>query len=96
MLLDAYDEDKVAMVVTIAWSIWSNQNEVRHGGIKKNEEALVQWSSQYLAEYKSANCLLELSPMVQVVGWSPPPSTRYKINVDGIVFKTQKSAGVGS
>ena len=95
MLLDAYDEDKVAMVVTIAWSIWSNQNEVRHGGIKKNEEALVQWSSQYLAEYKSANCLLELSPMVQVVGWSPP-SARYKINVDGMVFKTQKSAGVGS
>ena len=27
--------------------------------------------------------------------WTPPPHTRYKINVDGIVFVAQKSAGIG-
>ena len=27
--------------------------------------------------------------------WSPPPSTRYKINLDGAVFKAQKSVGIG-
>ena len=29
------------------------------------------------------------------MGWSPPPSTRYKIYVDGAVFKTRKSTGFG-
>lgn len=84
----------MAMVVTIAWSIWISRNEVRHGGTKKTGEAIVKWSSQYLAEYRSANCPLELPPRTQVVRWSPPPMARYKINVDGAVFKTQKSAGV--
>ena len=27
--------------------------------------------------------------------WTPPPSDKYKINVDGVVFKDQKAAGVG-
>ena len=27
--------------------------------------------------------------------WTPPSPARYKINVDGAVFKEQKSAGVG-
>ncbi|XP_023897130.1 uncharacterized protein LOC112009010 [Quercus suber] len=33
--------------------------------------------------------------MPRVVGWSPPPSMRYKVNVDGAVFSAQKCAGVG-
>ncbi|XP_075645647.1 protein neprosin-like [Castanea sativa] len=31
----------------------------------------------------------------QVVGWSPPTRPRYKINVDGSVFSTLESVGVG-
>ena len=27
--------------------------------------------------------------------WSPPPTARYKMNLDGTVFKAQKSARVG-
>lgn len=27
--------------------------------------------------------------------WSPPPPSCYKINVDGVVFATQKMVGVG-
>nr|POF00456.1 putative disease resistance rpp13-like protein 1 [Quercus suber] len=56
---EEYDEEKVATVVTIAWSIWANRNEVRHGGTKKTAEALVKWSAQYLAEYRSANTSTE-------------------------------------
>lgn len=44
LMPDSYDEDKVAMVVTIAWSIWFNRNEVRHRGSKKSGVALVQWT----------------------------------------------------
>ena len=38
---ESFDEEKVAMLVTIAWSMWSNQNEVRHGGTRKMLKALV-------------------------------------------------------
>ncbi|XP_065616449.1 uncharacterized protein LOC136061925 [Quercus suber] len=31
----------------------------------------------------------------QTVAWAPPPASRYKINVDGAVFKSQRTAGVG-
>ncbi|XP_065636023.1 uncharacterized protein LOC111983043 isoform X1 [Quercus suber] len=95
MMLEEYDEDKVATVVTIAWSIWANRNEVRHGGTKKTGEALVKWSAQYLAEYRSANVSTEPAPRSQDVRRSPPPTASYKMNMDGAVFKTQKSAGVG-
>ena len=27
--------------------------------------------------------------------WSPPPPARYKINLDGLVFKAQKAVGIG-
>ncbi|KAL0016523.1 hypothetical protein SO802_003592 [Lithocarpus litseifolius] len=95
IMVEEFDEDKVATVVTIAWSIWANHNEVRHGGIKKTGAALVKWSAQYLDEYRGANSSPEPVPRSQDVKWSPPPRTRYKINVDGAVFKMQKSAGVG-
>ena len=95
MMLEEYDEDKIAVVVTIAWSMWTNRNEVRYGGTKMTGEALVKWSAQYLEEYRCANSLPELVPRSQEVRWSPPPTARYKLNVDGAVFKTQKTAGVG-
>ncbi|XP_075673787.1 uncharacterized protein LOC142643131 [Castanea sativa] len=44
---------------------------------------------------RSANYPLELPLRTQVVRWSPPPTARYKINMDGAVFKTHKSPGVG-
>lgn len=52
-----------------------------------------------MTEYRSANypleLPLELSPRTQVMRWSPLPTVRYKIKVDGAVFKTQKSARIG-
>ena len=33
--------------------------------------------------------------MPRVVGWSPSPSARYKVNFHGEVFSSQKCAGVG-
>ena len=95
MMLEGYDEDKMATVVTVAWSIWTNRNEVHHSGIKKTSEALVKWSAQYLAKYRNANFRSESVPRNPTVRWSPPPTARYKLNLDGAVFKEQKSAGIG-
>lgn len=95
LISSPYDEKKVAMVVTIAWDIWFNRNEVRNGGSKKTEMALVQWTIQYLEEYSATNEIPTTILMIQVVAWSPPISLRYKFNVDRAVFKAQKAAWVG-
>ena len=82
-------------MVTIAWAMWTNRNEVRHGGTKKMGEALVKWSTQYLAEYNCANSSSVQIQRSQIVRWSPPPPARYKMNLDGAVFKAQKVVGIG-
>ena len=56
----------------------------------------MQWTSQYLAEYLSVNDSPRLiSPETPIPLWTPPTGLRYKVNVDGAVFKLQKTAGVG-
>ena len=70
---ESFDEEKVAMLVTIAWSMWSNQNEVRHGGTRKMPKALVQWATHYLTEYSTATETTTVTPEVTNVTWTPPP-----------------------
>ena len=41
MMLDDCEENILALVVTIAWSIWTNHNEVRNGGKKKGEHVSI-------------------------------------------------------
>ena len=55
----------------------------------------MQWTSRYLREYYVAIDRPAKVLDVQVVRWTPPPSDKYKINVDGAVFKDQKAVGVG-
>lgn len=88
MVLGKYDEEKVAMVVTVAWAIWVNRNEARNGKRKKTGRDIVQWTSQYLAEYFAVNEIPRItSPESQVITWTPPTGLRYIVNVDRAVFK---------
>ena len=41
MMLREYDEEQVAMVVTVAWTIWVNRNEARNGKRKKMRQEIV-------------------------------------------------------
>ena len=96
MVVRKYDEERVAMVVTVAWAIWANRNEVRNGKRKRTGRDIVQWTSQYLAGYLAANDSPRFtSPETLIPHWTPPMGLRYKVNVDGAVFRSQKTAGVG-
>ena len=68
---------------------------MRNGGKKKSGGELVQWTSRYLKEYYTALDRPATAPKIQAERWTPPPSDRYKVNVDGVVFKAQKAVGVG-
>ena len=80
-MLGSYDKSKVAMVVTIAWAIWGNRNEVRNGGNKKSGRDIVQWTTRYLEEYYVAYDRPVVVPVVQAATWTPPPNETYKINI---------------
>ena len=51
LLTESHEEKDVELVVTVAWALWFNRNEVRHGGRKKSPVDLFQWSRQYLQEF---------------------------------------------
>nr|POF11716.1 hypothetical protein CFP56_49253 [Quercus suber] len=91
---ESFDEEKVALVVTISWSLWSNRNSVRHGGTRKTPETLVQWASHYLIDYAAATDSNAVRPEIVQVTWTPPPPSVLKINVDGALSKPSCSTGI--
>ena len=64
LMIESFDEENVALVVTIAWSLWSNRNSVRHGGSKKTPKALVQWASHYLIDYAASTVSNAVRPEI--------------------------------
>nr|POE62480.1 hypothetical protein CFP56_59547 [Quercus suber] len=70
LMTDSHEEKDAKPVVTVAWVMWFNRNEVWHGGRKKSDVALFQWYRQYLQEFQEANQLVPSIVMPKVVGCS--------------------------
>ena len=89
--------ETAAKLVTGAWRLWNNRNEVCARGVKKEETVLMKRAVQYLAEYNAALDLDQhaSSPELQAVSWTPPTTPIFKINVDGAVFSKQGALGLG-
>ena len=54
MMIDHFDDSVVALVGTIAWRLWGNQNEVHNGGKRLGELELCHDASFWLLEYQEA------------------------------------------
>nr|POF25455.1 hypothetical protein CFP56_15447 [Quercus suber] len=50
VMTDRVEETKIALIVTIAWALWCNRNEVRTGGKRKSGREITTWAATYLAE----------------------------------------------
>ena len=48
VMVAQWEHCRVEKLIMVAWAIWTNRNESRHGGVKKNNRALLQWSLDYL------------------------------------------------
>ncbi|XP_075675215.1 uncharacterized protein LOC142644511 [Castanea sativa] len=53
LMVNKVGGDQAVKVVTIAWALWHNRNEVRHEGKNKNGKSLVQLALNYIAEYNA-------------------------------------------
>lgn len=89
--------ERVAKMVTCAWVLWGNRNEVCKGGKRKSGLELVRWATQYLEEYYAATTDESAVglPSIQHVKWIPLQGQTFKANVDGAVFATLKAVGIG-
>ena len=54
LMVECGEEEKLSIVVTIVWALWFNQNEVRHGRIKKSGLPFMQWAFTVLGSNDGA------------------------------------------
>ena len=95
MMVDDWNQDNIALMVTVALSIWCTRNEVQNGGKKKFELELVHGARVLLQEYKVAILIPDKPEHNLIECWFPPEGSLYKVNVDGAVFSAQKESGIG-
>ena len=90
-----WEQSRVEKVIMVAWAIWTNRYESKNGGVKKNSWTLLQWSLDHLWKYQACSEVPIKPKTTIVLNWITPTYDRYKINVDGAMFTSQKMAGVG-
>ena len=107
MMTNELRKEKCSQVVTMAWVLWSNRNEILYGGEGKIGPTMALWTAHYLQEYWSAmdSFFQATSEPVQHIptaqqqsllsAWLPPSVSLLKINVDGALFSSKKLAGIG-
>ena len=80
------------MILMIAWSIWRNRNEVRHGGRNMSAAEIYGMTNRLLQEYTVTQ---EIPHQLQITQsaqhrWVPLPNGWYKVNANGgCFFETQ-------
>nr|XP_023903747.1 uncharacterized protein LOC112015568 [Quercus suber] len=89
--------ENLELLLTGAWALWGNRNEVRCGEKRKDGRMLLHWATQYLEEYRSVIVPLPVtnSSVSHIQRWNPPPTLCFKCNVDAAVFAELKSVGIG-
>ncbi|XP_075645698.1 uncharacterized protein LOC142616805 [Castanea sativa] len=91
------DSNLLHMILMIAWGIWRNRNEMRHGGKILAATAIygtaIAMLQEYYAGQENLSQTVDVSPCQEK--WTPPPHGRYKVNTGGAVFSKQKGAGIG-
>ena len=96
MMDEKCSSENIELMLTCAWAMWGNQNDIRHGRMRKGGRMLFLWALKYLEEYRSA---LDLLPVAQesihhVFRWNLPPVSSLKINVDGAIFADLRTVGI--
>ena len=66
------DDEALTLVVTIAWVMWSNQNDKRHGGKVKTNQIVIEWSVVYIREYQTDNEITVIDKDIGYQSWIPP------------------------
>ena len=61
MMDEKCSSENIELMLTCAWAMWGNQNDIRHGRMCKDGRMLFLWALKYLEEYCSALDLLPVA-----------------------------------
>ena len=97
MMDEKCSPENIEMILTSAWAMWGNRNDILHNRTHKDGKMLLQWATQYLEEYRTAmDLLLVAQESIQhIMRWSPPPTPSLKFDVDGAIFAELHFVGFG-
>ncbi|XP_075663184.1 uncharacterized protein LOC142632711 [Castanea sativa] len=84
-----------ALFSMVVWALWTRWNHLRAGENTGTLDHLLQQARDRLRDFLHHN-----TARIQPVGhpptsWQPPGPSQYKINVDGVLFMSNSSAGLG-
>ncbi|KAM7491636.1 hypothetical protein LguiA_034557 [Lonicera macranthoides] len=86
------------VAAALMWGLWQNRNSVIWKGTVQQPTRIVNYASNFLAQWKSANSDSNFSTSYQYPSlskWSKPPVGWIKCNVDAIVFSNPGRSGYG-
>ncbi|KAL0011222.1 hypothetical protein SO802_006330 [Lithocarpus litseifolius] len=78
LMKEKWMKEKSALAVTLVWALWTNRNDVWHGGSRKNGQQLFQWCSRYLNEFWAFSVVHPKSSQTCDSKWTPPIALAYK------------------
>lgn len=88
--------DVLELIITHAWCIWYNRNQVRLGKPTQSVGMIINKAKAVIEEFQEAN-FTQSKPIVKEVDlWINPKPPWYKVNTDGAVFAQQQASGVGA
>ena len=86
--------DWVLFAIT-SWSLWSNWNKLRHDGSGKTIAEMVRFTAKYAKKVRQSHQVNPRPPNLGMLSWTPPSLGWYKINTDGVVFRSIGCCSVG-
>ena len=75
--------------------VWNNQNVFNHEGRCKDPKRIAMEASEYAKEVGEEPQPPSRGQAPGRNKWCPPRHGRYKVNVDGAMFTSQRSNGIG-
>nr|XP_023917061.1 uncharacterized protein LOC112028598 [Quercus suber] len=83
--------------ISVCWSIWKDINVLRTSGNGKAGSMILRSATHLVEEFWLANeeKTEYQAVLVHLASWQPPRQGCYKVNMDGMVFRSSKQAGAG-
>ena len=79
------DIEILGLVITVAWCMWFNRNVVRQGKARQQNVTILQRTMYLMEEFQMANFKLAQLVISDIVLWTPPILSWYKINIRAII-----------
>ena len=51
LMEERWQEEDLALAITMVWALWTNRNDIHQGGLRKNGKQIFHWCTLYLDKY---------------------------------------------